>query len=82
MHLTSSLQLGIPKSGPVFIHNCAFSPPGFPYFRVNLINDLNKIKCNIVNQFLGIDINCLFVLFNDIKEIDISENIKNYILNL
>ena len=75
----NSLKLNIPMNGPVFIHGGAFSPPGYPYFRVNLNNELNKILCNVNCQQLGIDINCVFILFNNVNEISISENIKMFI---
>jgi hypothetical protein len=77
----NSLEVGVPKAGPVFIHGGAFSPPGYPYFRVNLDKGMNKIKCRVMCEGLGVDVNCVFVLFNDIKEGGVEDDIKMYIEN-
>lgn len=60
------LKVGIRQNGPVFIHDLAFSPTGFPYFKVNMNNKINKIMCNIKCDGLGINVNCLFILINDV----------------
>lgn len=65
MIVGGGLKPGYRANGPVFIHDLAFSPCGFPYFRVNMDNKVNKIMCNIRCETLGINVNCLFVLIND-----------------
>ena len=75
----NSLKNGINMSGPVFIHDGAFSPTGFPLFKVNLDKEMNEFECIITNNELGINVKCLFVLFNNLEEIDISDNIKKLI---
>lgn len=78
----NSLQLNVPRNGSVHIHGGAFSPPGYPYFRVNLEKEMNKISCNILCHELGINVNSTFILFNDLSGKNISENIKEYIKKL
>ncbi len=75
----NGLKLNTTISGPVIIHGGAFSPPGCLFFKVNLDNKLNKILCNIVCPELNININCLFILFNDLSGDNIDENIKKFI---
>jgi hypothetical protein len=73
-----SLINNVPQSGPVFIHGGAFSPTGFPYFRVDTTKLINKINCNIVSQELGINLTCTFIIFNEEAT---TEQIKLYIDN-
>lgn len=75
----NSLQNGVRRFGPVFIHDCAFSPTGFPYFKVNMDNVVNKIKCNILCDELKINIDCLFVLFNDVGGNNIDSVVNEYL---
>lgn len=66
-------------NGSVFIHDCAFSPPGCLHFKVNLEKQCNTFLCNIKCQSLNININSLFILFNDLRETNIENEIKNLI---
>ena len=75
----NSLRLNTLTNGPVMIHDGAFSPPGYPYFKVNLNNEFNKITCNVLCPELNINYNCLFILFNDIYGTNIDDKIKNFI---
>jgi len=52
-------------TGDVFIHGCAFSPPGCLHFRVGNTVDKTVLFCNIVCDRLDINMGCVFVLFND-----------------
>ena len=54
--------------GHVHIHNNAFSPPGCLHFKINLDKKSHMFFCNIKCTQLNINMNCLFVLFNDVKE--------------
>lgn len=71
--------------GNVFIHNCAFSPPGCLHFKVNLEKQSNMFLCNIKCAQLNINIYSLFILFNNLKEIketNLDESIKNMVENI
>jgi hypothetical protein len=68
--------------GSVFIHNCAFSPPGCLHFRVNLEKQHNIFLCNIKCAQININIYSLFILFNDIEETNVDESIKNMIIEI
>jgi hypothetical protein len=80
-NFTVTINGDIPKSGPVFIHGGAFSPTGFPCFRVDLSKEMNNVLCNIVCEEFNININCVFILFNNIDGKNINDDIKKYIEN-
>jgi len=72
-------------SGNVFIHNCAFSPPGCLHFRVNLEKQHNIFLCHIKCAQLNINIHSLFILFNNLKEANmnnVDDDIKNMIMKV
>jgi hypothetical protein len=51
--------------GSVFIHDAAFSPPGHLHFKINPEAQVVELACRIVSKSSGIDMVCIFVLFND-----------------
>lgn len=74
----NSLQNNIPANGPVHIHDGAYSPTGFPCFKVDTTKDMNEILCNVKCDELNIDMNCKFVLFNEINGKNMNDKIKLY----
>lgn len=64
-------------NGSVFIHNRAFSPPGCLHFKVNNEKEKNEFICYIKCEKLNINMECLFILYNYIKEADIEEKVKS-----
>lgn len=76
------LQINKFTSGNVFIHDCAFSPPGCLHFKVNNEKVMNEFICVVKNNELQINIKCLFILFNDLKGADIDLDVKNFILTI
>ena len=67
-------------NGSVFIHNRAFSPPGCLHFKVNNDKVKNEFMCYIVCEQLNINVECVIILFNNLKEIDIEDLVKNDII--
>ena len=79
--LNSGLKINKSVIGPVFIHGAAFSPPGCLHIKVNENNEYNgmicDINCNVSN--ICYNIKCLFILFNDLKNINTDININELI---
>ncbi|QKF94349.1 hypothetical protein QKU48_gp0891 [Fadolivirus algeromassiliense] len=73
------LRIGEFTTGCVFIYNTAFSPPGCLHFKVNNDAEKSEFLCHIKCEQLNIDIECLFILFNYLKEENIEDLVKNEI---
>jgi len=67
--------------GSVYIHNKCFSPPGCLHFKVNNNLEKNEFLCHIICNELNINICCLFILYNDLKDINIDKIIDDIITN-
>lgn len=76
--ITRGLKLNDFATGSVFIHDCAFSPPGCLHFKVNNEKEKNEFMCYIKCEQLNINIECLFILFNDLKGTNIDNSIKEF----
>ena len=66
VEIPGGLKLNQGTLGSVFIHDCAFSPPGCLHFNIN--KQQTRLLCKISCPQLNINIHALFVLFNDAKE--------------
>lgn len=73
------LQINKFTTGCVFIHDCAFSPPGCLHFNVNLEKQYNNLLCHIKCPKFNINMYSLFILFNDTKGTNIDDMIGNTI---
>lgn len=69
-------------SGNVYIHNSAFSPPGCLHFKVNNEREVNEFICIVRNEILGINMSIFFVLFNDLKGMNIDDKVNEMIKKL
>jgi hypothetical protein len=63
--LAGGLKNNSMATGSVFIHNCAFSPCGCFQFKIDLNRKQHTFLCNIKCDRMNINLDCLFVLFND-----------------
>ena len=82
IELPNSLKINQTVSGSVHIHNSAFSPPGCLHFKTNLNNTHTILLCKIKCVKYDINLNALFILFNDMKDYKIEETIKELIEKL
>lgn len=82
IELGNGLKVNQMVSGSVHIHNSAFSPPGCLHFKVNLDNTHTILLCKIKCVKHNINMNALFILFNDMKNHKIEEIINEIIEKL
>ena len=80
--IPGGLKINKFATGSVFIHDCAFSPPGCLHFKVNLEKQYNAFISHIKCPSLNIDTHSLFILFNDFKEMNIENEVKDIIAKL
>jgi hypothetical protein len=64
--------------GSVFIHDAAFSPPGCLHFKVDDSTEKSEFICIIKCPDIGVNMACLFILFNDLdgSNIDTLKKLK------
>ncbi len=82
VELSNGLRVYHIVSGSVHIHNSAFSPPGCLHFKTNINNTHTILLCKIKCVKYGINLNALFILFNDMKDYKIEEIVKEIIEKL
>lgn len=80
IEINGGLRNGEAVTGPVYIHNCSFSPPGCFHFKIAKDQDYSIFLCHINCDELNVNSRCLFVLINDIdNNCDVSELIDDLI---
>lgn len=51
-------------SGPVYIHDKSFSPPGTLHFKLDETREMNEFICYVKNDELNVHIGCLYKVIN------------------
>lgn len=65
IELNGGLKMNGKVTGSVHIHDSSFSPPGCLHFKMDLNDEHSVLLCNIKCEIVKIDLDVLFVLFNN-----------------